>query len=330
MGSDGKPITDRSILVTGATGFIGRHLLANLIKDGLIIYALTRQTASYLSEYKDVRVIQGNITEDIIVPYGVDTIYHCAGVILNQDLMESVNVSGTRKVVEAAMKNNCRMIHLSSAGVVGRPKTDYIDENTECSPQSLYERTKLEAEKIVRKGIASGLDAQILRPTSVFGIGRNPLQDSFLHLILSMKSGRYRSIGDGNGIYNIIHVNEVVRAMRALDSDDISNGGVYFINTPISFKEMHRIVQEETLGEVNELLSLPYSIALGAIAIFSLMSLVTGKKMPLTLSRLRALTNKKVFSQNRLIDITSYRTMLTVEDYIRQACMEYAKKGLLN
>ena len=52
--------------------------------------------------------------------------------------------------------------------------------------------------------------------------------------------------------------------------------------------------------------------------------------MPLTFSRLKALTNKKVFSQNRLLEMTSYHPLSKVEDYIKQVCNEYTEKGLLN
>jgi nucleoside-diphosphate-sugar epimerase len=323
-------LENKAIFVTGATGFIGRQLVADLLKENVSVYALIRENSNRSNMDKRIHFIKGDITENIVLPSGIKTIYHCAGIISRRDQMENVNVHGSQNIVDAALKQNCRLIHLSSAGVVGRTRENYIDENTECNPQNLYEQTKLEAEKIVKKGIAMGLKAQILRPTIVFGTGREPANDSFLQLIIAMKSGRYKNIGAGSSVYNIVHVNEVVHAMRALDSDDISNGGIYFINTPITFKEMYRIVQEETKGKVNKPSSIPYSIAFGAAAILSAISLIAGKKMPLTLSRLKALTNKKVFSQNCLIDMTSYRPLVTVEDYIRQACREYAEKGLLN
>lgn len=316
------------VLVTGATGFIGRYLIDYLLNENLSVYALTRRKGCDLDG--KVKIIEGDITGRFDMPDEITTIYNCAGVIFRKDEMEKVNVVGTGKIVETAVDHDCRLIHLSSAGVVGRTIKNYIDENTECNPQNLYERTKFEAEKIVMKGISAGLKAQILRPTIVFGTGRDTANESFLQLIVAMKSSRYRNIGDGNGIYNIIYVNEVVRAMRTLDSDDISNGGIYFINTPITFKEMYRIVQEETNGKVNEPSRISYSIAFGTAAIFSAISLIAGKKMPLTLSRLMALTNKKVFLQEHLIDMTPYRPLLTVEDYIRQVIREYAEKGVLN
>jgi hypothetical protein len=117
--------------------------------------------------------------------------------------------------------------------------------------------------------------------------------------------------------------------MRALDDDTIPNGGVYFINSPITFKEMSRIVQSVMINK-HEIGSIPYFLAFGATAFFSVFSLITGKKMRLTFSRLQALTNKKIFSQKRLLEMTPYRPLLKVEDYIRQVYEEYAKIGLLS
>lgn len=316
----------KNVFVTGATGFIGRHLIAYLLNENLSVYALTRRKDSDLD--RRVKIIASDITERFAIPYGITTIYHCAGVFSQKDQMENVNIRGTQNIVKIALEQNCRLIHLSSAGVVGKVKDNYIDENMSCNPQNLYEQTKLEAEKIVKKGIDKGLKSQILRPTIVFGVGRDPSNDSFLQLVASMKSGRFRTIGDG-GIYNIIHVNEVVRAMRSLDNDTVHNGGVYFINAPITFKEMYRIVQEETKGKVNELSHIPYSMALGAAAIFGAISLIFGKKMPLTFSRVKALTNKVIFSQKRLLEMTPYHPLSGSEEYIKQVCREYTEKGLL-
>lgn len=312
--------------MTGATGFIGRYLIAGLLDEEYTVYALTRKSNCGLD--KRVRLVNGDIITDVDVPANITTIFHCAGIISQEDQMEKVNVSGTQRVVEAALKQNCRLVHLSSAGVVGNFSNNYIDETTECHPLNLYERTKHAAEKIVIKGISEGLKAQILRPTIVFGIGRDPNKDSFLHLVRAIKSGHYKNIGASKSIYNIISVNEVVRAMLALDDVNIQNGGTYFINSPLSFTEFSTLVKTATTGN-GRVGKIPYSVALIAATLFSVLSAITGKKMPLTYSRLKALTDKRIFSQERLIKTTAYQPLREVEDYIIQVCKEYTERGLL-
>lgn len=321
---------DKAVLITGATGFIGRYLVNNISNCNFKIYALSRREKYDFKTANPIEIIKGDITATFELPHDVGTIYHCAGIITREDMMQQVNISGTQRIVDTALRYKCHLIYLSSAGVVGRTSSVYIDERTKCNPQSFYEKTKLEAEVIIKKAISTGLKAQILRPTIVFGNGREPVSDSFLELVKSMKSGRYKHIGKGTGIYNIVHASEVARAMIALDDDTLSNGGTYFVNTPITFKDMFEIVQEETTGRVVKPIGIPYLLALGTTAAFSIVSELTGKNMPLTFSRLRTLTNKRVFAQQHLLDMTTYRQLFSVGEYIKLTCRQYAEAGLLN
>lgn len=320
----------RTVFVTGATGFVGRYLVSNLINGGFRVYVFTRDPGRYAKPDERIKIIAGDITQRIDLPDEINVVYHCAGVINKEDLMEGVNVHGTRMIADAALRCNCRLVHLSSAGVVGKTQeNNNIDEYTVCRPQSLYEKTKLEAELVIKERVALGLRAQVLRPTIVFGVGRAPAKDSFLHLVATIKTGRYRNIGSGEGIYNIIHVSEVVRAMRALDNDGISNGGIYFINTPISFREFASVVGAATIGKMGGAPAIPYPAAYCIAVFFSALSTVTGRKMPLTISRLKALTDKRTFSQEHLLNATGYRQLFSVDHYIKQVCHEYEEMGLL-
>ncbi|TAN45273.1 MAG: NAD-dependent epimerase/dehydratase family protein [Nitrospirae bacterium] len=330
MASEEKRIIEqkKSALVTGASGFIGRYLVQGLLADGMKVYALTR-SVSKSETLKGTTIVTGDITEGVAIPEDVSTVYHCAGVIYNEGLMERVNVIGTEKVATAAQNKGCRLIHLSSAGVVGNSGDANIDEQSPCSPQNRYERTKHEAENILNRAAGSGLRVQMLRPTIVFGMGRAPEKDSFLQLIRAIKSGRYRHIGKGQGIYNIIHANEVARAMKALDDDNLANCGTYLINNPLTFDEFAKIALDETAGLKTSVKSIPYAAALPAALLFSAASLITGKKMPLTLSRLKALTDRRIFSQRILLGKTTYSPERSVEEYLRQTCREYRERGLL-
>ncbi|MDD5006774.1 MAG: NAD-dependent epimerase/dehydratase family protein [Syntrophorhabdaceae bacterium] len=315
---------DRTVLVTGATGFIGRYVVSHLLDEGLRIFALVPEGEEYFPpENKAVEVVRGDITDRLHIPAGVSAIYHCAGVITMVEEMERVNVRGTQNVVEAAIANNCRLIHLSSAGVVGKTNNKTINEETPCRPDSLYEKTKLRAEEIVRHGINKGLRAQILRPTIVFGAGRAPGDDSFFQLISVIATNNYRHIRGGSGIYNIVNAGEVARAMFALDNDAIPSGSVFIINTPIRFFEFASIISGAVGKDNAKIGNIPYAAALTAAAIFSLLRLLTGKKRGLTYSRLKALTDSRTFSQDRLIHETTYRPLHSVAEYLKKVCEEY-------
>jgi len=315
---------DRTVLVTGGTGFVGKYVIAELLAEGYEVYALTRDVSRDL---QGIRMIEGDIAYPIRLPPDVKMIFHCAGVIAEEDHMQAVNVVGTKHIVDAALSSGCRLVHLSSAGVIGPTQQFLVDELSECRPESLYERTKLDAERVVIEGVASGLDANMLRPTTVFGIGRAPEKDSLLHLMRAIKSGKYKNISDGRGIYGIVHAREVARGMLSLSRCDKPKGEAYFINTPVSFSEFAKITSS-VVGCANPG-SLPFPFAFAATALFSLAESLTGRKMPLSWSRLFALTSKTVYSQARLSDTTDYHPALPIESYIIQVCEEYVKQGLL-
>ncbi|HOS05309.1 MAG TPA: NAD-dependent epimerase/dehydratase family protein [Syntrophorhabdaceae bacterium] len=318
------------ILVTGATGFIGRHLVKKLLEDGIPIYALTRKDDLLLPKDKKLTKIKGDINRLTEFPQDVTCIYNCAGVISREEQMVETNVNGTKNIADIALKKGCRLIHLSSAGVVGKCKSDYIDEKTECNPQSLYERSKWEAEKILIDYVAKGLKVQVLRPTIVFGTDKDYTKDSFLQLVSAIKSGRYVNIAGGKGIYNIVHVDEVVRALCSLNNDKILNGQIFFVNSPITFNDFSKIVKKETANSSDKILSVPYVFAFLVALVFVTIEKATGRRAIMNFDRLKALTNMKIFSQRLIVDTTDYRPMRSVEDYIRRTCQEYWKLGLLN
>ena len=318
---------NKKILVTGATGFVGQHLVDSLVKKGEIVYMLTRKKISIFSNNSNVHVIVGDITDPISLPPNIDTIYHCAGIIHEPKEMEKVNVLGTQNIVDLAIKNDCALVHLSSAGIVGETKEMILDEHTACHPQNDYEISKYKAEQIVLAGIKKGLKAHILRPVTIFGVKDNLETDSFFHLLKSMRSGLYKNIG--HGIYNIVHIDEVVKALKILGETDIPYGGTYIVGNAIAYEDMDRLVKNIPPTITKKTQTIPYPIAIVITIILTACYALINKKSPLTFSRLKVLTSKKVYSQKKLIENTSFKNSLPVEKYLKIVCESYIGRGLL-
>ncbi len=292
--------------VTGATGYVGQHLVNSLIEKGHQVYVLMRKESPIFSSNKNINIIIGDITDPINLPPDIDTIYHCAGVIWETEQMEKVNVLGTKNIVEITERNDCQLIHLSSAGVI--------------NPHNAYEWSKYRGEKIVLEGIKIGLKARILRPTTIFGPGKNKEGNSFLELIKSMRNGSYKNIGQG--IYNIVHIDEVVKAMIQLSEANIPYGGIYLVNNPITFKDLDILVKSLPPAITKKTKTIPYSIAWLAALILTLLCSITRRKNPLTFSRLKALTNTTAYSQNKIVEAIHFKNTLPIEEYIRDVCLK--------
>jgi nucleoside-diphosphate-sugar epimerase len=100
---------------------------------------------------------------------GCDTVFHCAAEKHDSAAMQSVNVEGTRLVMEVANELHVKFLcHLSSVGVVGKTSEAVVTEDSLCNPMNRYEETKLAAEEIVARGLDEGR-VVVLRPTNIFG-----------------------------------------------------------------------------------------------------------------------------------------------------------------
>jgi nucleoside-diphosphate-sugar epimerase len=319
--------TDKKVLVTGATGYVGQHLVPSLLKENYTVYVLTREKDSIFMDNKQVTTIVGDITDPIDLPDGIETIYHCAGVIRELAAMEKVNVQGTQNIVNVAIGNNCTLIYLSSAGIVGETKEKILDERTSCNPQNAYEISKYRAEQVVLDGINKGLKTHILRPSTIFGAKKHPEQDSFFQLLKSMRTGYYKNVGQG--MYNIVHIDEVVRALRLLGEASVPFRGIYIISNAIAYKDLNILVRNIPPVVHRATANIPYLGAWGISVALSLLCPIVRKKNPLTLSRLHALTNEQIYSQEKLLKETVFKNVSSVEDYLKTVCKKYIELGLL-
>ncbi|WP_376793407.1 NAD-dependent epimerase/dehydratase family protein [Thermoflexus sp.] len=166
------------VLVTGATGFLGRNLCPYLVERGYRVRALVRPTADwgFLADH-GVEIAWGDVQDPASVQEavaGCEAVIHAAGYFRFWGPRErywGVNVEGTRNMVQAAQAVGIRrFVHISTVAVIGRPRPGtVIDETYPCQPVDEYQRTKLEGERIVQEAFQGGLPAIILRPGAFYG-----------------------------------------------------------------------------------------------------------------------------------------------------------------
>ncbi len=189
LNKDNNPKSSLKTLVTGATGLVGSAITRRLVDRGEDVRILRRSTSKLdlLRDTADrVEHFVGSITDRDVLDAAmdsVDRVYHVAARIGfrgdgEADLMHRVNVEGTRRVVNAAVGAGVkRLVHTSSIAALGRPmrKNGMIDETQEWEESvanTVYGKTKYDAELEIHRGIAEGLDAVMVNPSLIFGIGR--------------------------------------------------------------------------------------------------------------------------------------------------------------
>lgn len=203
----------RRIAVTGATGFIGRHLVAHLSAGDNEIRAVVRPESRHSLPAGATVVRVGLDASTLGNAFdGVDAVVHLAGLVSTSEdrAYTAVNVEGTRAVAEAARAAGARMIHVSSLAAAGpAPALQPRVESDPPAPVTSYGRSKLESERIVSS--LAGLDWMILRPGVVYG----PADRAMLPLFRLAKLGLLPLVGRGDAAYTVVHVGDVVRAIEA-------------------------------------------------------------------------------------------------------------------
>lgn len=176
-----------SVLVTGASGFVGQWLVRRLVQEGHQVKALVRSPQDQDHSAKEGAVaVLGDVTDLASLQThfaGLDSVFHLAGCIsyrrVDRPLMEKVNVEGTQNVIAACRSAGVRrLVHMSSVVAVGaleNPNSHPLTEDSEYNLHAYdlgYFETKLAAEKLVLAACAAGqLSGVILNPSTIYGAG---------------------------------------------------------------------------------------------------------------------------------------------------------------
>ncbi|WP_339689163.1 NAD-dependent epimerase/dehydratase family protein [uncultured Parasphingorhabdus sp.] len=199
----------KTIAITGATGFVGGRMLDLVVRNGYEARALTRRKQDDRPGVTWVRGALDDTASLANLCAGADVVLHIAGVVNAPDRngFEAGNVAGTLAVIEAAKQAGTkRFVHVSSLAAT-RPEL------------SIYGETKAKAEKIVA---TSGLDWTIIRPPAVYGPGDGEM----LELFKMARLGFITLPPDADGRLSVIHVEDLCEALLALlpEQEDFTAG----------------------------------------------------------------------------------------------------------
>lgn len=251
-----------NVLITGASGYIGRKLVMELSRLGHSITVITRNP----SKLKCLNAIFSTITVDLISDSLVeldlrayDIIYNCAGELRNESMMHKLHIDASMRLLSKISDNTTRWVQLSSVGVYGQNVSGKVTESFNFAPIGQYEVTKAEAEiKIREYCMDNGIPFSILRPSNVFSVDMP--NNSLRQFVRFIKRGLFFYMKDPEEVMvNYVHVDDVVNALILCGFSKNAINNDYIISDNLNQKEFVNIVCT-SLNKENPRIFIPYAV----------------------------------------------------------------------
>jgi len=236
-------MTKRTVLVTGAAGFIGSHLVDSLKSRGYQIRGFMHGADPAFPLTEGVEWIRGDLKNEEDCRRAVancEIVFHLAALsrhdakVPDREYMR-VNVGATRSLLEASHEHGIRkFIFVSSIEAVGISTDGHpLTEESEAHPRNIYGKSKLEAEKVVQSfHRIKGLDCVIVRLGCTYGPGEKLM---FERMFKPIRRGIYPIFGDGNALMEFGFVkNQVHGILQAAEHGKA--GEVYFLSDPRPYR----------------------------------------------------------------------------------------------
>ena len=320
-----------TILVTGATGFLGSALVAELVRQQQAVRILARDVAKARAQFGDaVTIVAGDITDKQGVRQAVDgatVIYHLVGHLYHPsvptELYRTTHVEGTRTLLAACegQQQLERIVHCSTTGVHGVTGNKPAAEDAPFAPTNPYEATKLESELLALAAYKErGLPVSVVRPGLVYGPGD-------LHLLgffASIKKGLFRVIDGGKALLHPIYIDDMTAAFLLAAEKPQAIGNSYNIagSRPVTIRELSTAIAHALNKELPGG-SIPLWLANLAADLFSITPGLKGEQAPLTRSRVQFLTNSRVYTTDRATTELRFIPQIDLEEGMRRTAKWY-------
>lgn len=257
----------KTVLVTGADGFIGSHLTELLVREGYCVKALSQYNSfnywGWLEDInclKEIEVLNGDVRDPHYCKHitkNVDTVYHLAALIaipysyVAPDSYVDTNIKGTLNICQAALENNVsRVVHTSTSEVYGTAQYVPIDENHPLQPQSPYSASKIGADAMAMSFYnAFDLPLTIARPFNTYG-PRQSARAVIPTIITQIAAGKKQiKLGDVSPTRDFNYVADTCRGFLDLANSEKA------IGQTVNIGSNYEITVGDTLNLIKELMN---------------------------------------------------------------------------
>jgi len=272
-------MTNKRILVTGGSGFLGINLIRYLLEKGYDISVIDFEPFSYKDCRDRIRIIDGDIRNIEKVQESmrdVDIVVHCAAALplYSEEDIFSTDVQGTRNVITTAYRSGVkRFVHISSTAVYGVPDTHPIYEYHPMVGVGPYGKAKIEAENVCRNFSKKGMTVSIIRPKSFVGPERLGVFAMFYDWAYT--GHNFPILGKGNNPYQLMDVSDLCEAIYlclTLPEEQVKDEFNIGAKDFTTLKEDFQAVLDAA-GHGKRMISIPVGPALATLRILEKMNM---------------------------------------------------------
>ena len=224
--------------ITGASGLIGTKLLKHYLDLNHKVVTISRDPKKLVlhPNLKIYKLDLAAINEKVLIKFleDLDVLFHLAAEIKIENKILVTNVIALEKILIHLNESKTHLIYLSSIGIFDFEKNHEIFENSDRLPKNLYEKSKLNAEKIVEKyQVKKNIKATILRPSTVIG---SQMKSKILDVLIKLSNSLFTIKIKENVIGNFVLIEDVIQALILIESNSHSIGKKYNLSRDIPLK----------------------------------------------------------------------------------------------
>lgn len=321
------------VLVTGASGFIGKHLCERLSRDGYGVRVLVRPGSERFEPPHNGDTVIADIRDTSgmkAAASGCATVFHLAGrthalaeVEGDEVAYQSLNVEGTRNVLVGASGGGARrLVFLSSVKALGEGGPDELDERHSPRPATAYGRTKLMAEELVLDaGRRQGFHAVCLRFPLVYGPGN---KGNLFRMISAIDRGRFPPLPETGNRRSMVHVSDVVDAAILAATHPAANGQCYIVadQRPYSTRELYEMICRG-LGKPIPRWHVPLAALKALAGVGDVIGRLRGRRVGFDSDALEKVTGSAWYSSEKIARELGFRPRVTFEDALPELITWY-------
>jgi len=323
------------VLVTGASGFIGQHLIERLQRDGCAVRALGHEAGRCREWPAGVEVAVGDVRDPQAMKAaaaGCEIVYHLAGkahalteVQGDEEAYRSINADGTRYVLEGAAAGGARCFVLfSSVKAMGEGEDRCLDESFDGPPETPYGQSKLEAERTALEiGRRTGLHVTCLRFPLVYGPGN---KGNLFRMIEAVDRGVFPPLPELGNRRSMVHVVDVVRAAVLVAGATAARGQCYIVTDgrAYSTRELYELICR-ALGKPVPRWHVPLWVLKTLGKAGDVIGQISGKRFLFDSDALDKLIGSAWYSSKKISRQLGYQPSITLPDALPELVAWYRK-----